>query len=184
MGRLKGAADRLTEALNAAALNQGAEEFGRLFDAYEKSIAAAPELGHVVEDDDDPRTAVSRWAERLLKVHSTEMGALHDEVAELLTYSVQSAETERATQDIAIETLKLSNRTAAALVARDTEEITQIHDASVGLSKTMSTMPISPLIQSEMIDALSQWRQGLATTLEGLEAQSRYSTRWTPPCAA
>ena len=59
--------------------------------------------------------ALTDWIERLLKVYSTEQRALQDEVAELLTYSVQSAETERATQDIAIETLKLSNRTAAAL---------------------------------------------------------------------
>ena len=34
-------------------------------------------------------------------------------------------------------------------------------------------MPISPLIQSEMIDALDQWRNGLATTLDGLNEQSR-----------
>ena len=60
------------------------------------------------------------WVERLLKVYSTEQRALHDEVAELLTYSVQAGETEQATQNIAIETLKLGSRTAAALASRDT----------------------------------------------------------------
>ena len=163
--RLKGAADRLKEALATAGLKQQVAEFAEFVQAYENSLSGAV--------SDQPRVALTGWIERLLKVHSTEMGALHDQVAELLTYSVQSAETERATQDIAIETLKLSNRTAAALTSRDTNAITQIHDASVSLSKTMSSMPISPLIQSEMIDALDKWRQGLATALDGLKAQNR-----------
>ena len=93
-------------------------------------------------------------------------------MAGLLTYSVQSAETERATQDIAIEALKLSNRMAAALTARDTQALSTIHDESLKLSDTMTAMPISPLIQSEMIEALDQWRKGLATTLDGLKEQS------------
>jgi signal transduction histidine kinase len=116
--------------------------------------------------------ALSDWVERLLKVHSTEQHALHDDVAGLLTYSVQSAETERATQDIAIEALKLSNRMAAALTSRDTQALSAIHDESLNLSDTMTAMPISPLIQSEMIEALDQWRTGLATTLDGLKEQS------------
>ena len=70
--------------------------------------------------DDAARQALTDWIERLLKVYSTEQRALHDEVAELLTYSVQSAETEQATQNIAIEALKLANRTADALTSRDT----------------------------------------------------------------
>ena len=164
LGRLKGAAGRLNEALNAAGLKQQAADFSRLVEAYEDSLSKPA--------SDDPRGALTGWVERLLKVHSTEMGALHDQVAELLTYSVQSAETERATQDIAIETLKLSNRTATALTSRDTAAIAQIHDASVGLSQTMSSMPISPLIQSEMIEALDKWRQGLTTAQTGLDEQS------------
>ncbi len=165
IGRLKGAANGLKEALTTAGLEPQATGFAQLAEAYETSLSNG--VG------DKPRVALTGWLERLLKVHSTEMGALHDQVAELLTYSVQSAETERATQDIAIETLKLSNRTAAALTSRDTAEIKNIHDASVGLSKTMSSMPISPLIQSEMIDALDQWRQGLTTALDGLNSQNR-----------
>ena len=78
-----------------------------------------PEAGDRIAGaaSDAPIRALTDWIERLLKVHSTEQRALHDEVAELLTYSVQSAETEQATQDIAIEALKLSNRTADALRA-------------------------------------------------------------------
>jgi signal transduction histidine kinase len=170
IGRLNSAATRLKEALQAAGLDDAITRFSTLFDAYVGGVGATP-AAKVASDG--PRVALTAWIERLIKVHSTETGALHDEVAELLTYSVQSAETERATQDIAIETLKLSNRTAAALVGRDTGAISEIHDASLVISDSMSAMPISPLIQSEMIDALEQWRKGLATALDGLNEQSR-----------
>jgi signal transduction histidine kinase len=170
IGRLKASAARLNEALDAAGLAREKGEFASLLDAYQRSVGSTPAAKAA---SDSARTALTTWIERLLKVHSTEMGAIQDEVAELLTYSVQSAETERATQDIAIETLKLSNRTAAALSNRDTAAIAQIHDSSLDLSHVMSSMPISPLIQSEMIDALDQWRKGLATSLDGLKEQSR-----------
>ncbi len=171
---MKSSAARVTESLKAAALDAAATEFERLLGNYQRSIDSASGSALAAQTaSEGSRVALTDWVERLLKVHSTEMGAIHDQVAELLTYSVQSAETERATQDIAIETLKLSNRTAAALTSRDTDAISQIHDESLGLSDTMSSMPISPLIQSEMIDALDQWRQGLATTLDGLKEQGR-----------
>ncbi len=170
LSQLTSAAARLTEALKPAGLDKEIAEFNELLDAYQRSVGATP-AAKVASDG--PRVALTDWIERLIKVHATETGAIHDEVTELLTYSVQSAETERATQDIAIETLKLSNQTAAALANRDRDAIRQVHAASIGLSKLMSSMPISPLIQSEMIDALDQWRQGLTTALNGLNEQSR-----------
>lgn len=173
LGRMRSAAARLTEALTAAGRDEAVTEFGKLLRAYEDSISPSNELSTTQEAGDAQSRALSDWIERLVKVHSTEQRALQDQVAELLTYSVQSAETERATQDIAIETLKLSNRTAAALAAREMDEISRIHDESEALSETMASMPISPLIQSEMIDALNQWRIGLSTTLEGLGEQSK-----------
>ncbi len=172
--RLRSAATRFSEALTTAGREESAAELGQLLSAHETSIAPEPGGAPVAQAaSEGPSRALTDWIERLLKVHSTEQRALHDEVAELLTYSVQSAETEQATQDIAIETLKLSNRTAAALTSRDSAAISRIHDESLRLSETMSSMPISPLIQSEMIDALDQWRKGLATTLDGLNEQSR-----------
>ena len=50
-----------------------------------------------------------------MKLNSTEQRALHEEVAQLLTYSVNAAETEQATQNIAIEELKLANAPARRL---------------------------------------------------------------------
>jgi len=170
IGRLKSAATRLKESLTAAGLDRAVNEFSPLFEGYTGSAGTTPAAKAA---SDGPRGVLTSWVERLLKVHSTEMGALNDQVAELLTYSVQSAETERATQDIAIETLKLSNRTAAALADRDSDAISEIHDASLALSDHMAAQPISPLIQSEMIDALDQWRTGLSTALDGLKEQGR-----------
>lgn len=176
LGRMRNAAARLSEALVAAGHEREVRDLGRLLVAYEMSIAPTPDAalaGKAAGGDAGPAPALIAWVDRLVKVYSTEQGALHDEVAELLTYSVQSSETDQATQNIAIEALKLSNRTAAALAARDTGQVRQIQDESRGLGDTIASMPISPLIQSEMIDALANWRGVLARTAEGLEEQNR-----------
>ena len=174
LGRMQSASTRLLEALNAAKRDQSATELTKLLQDYEASIA--PPSGAAIAaqaSSEAAARALSDWIERLVKVYSTEQRALQDEVAEQLTYSVQSAETERSTQDIAIETLKLSSRASSALTSRDTSAISRIHDESLKLSETMAAMPISPLIQSEMIDAIDQWRTGLSTSLDGLNEQGR-----------
>ena len=107
--------------------------------AYEMSIAPAADAALAPmrrAATSRRRRALTEWVERLLKVYSTEQRALHDEVAELLTYSVQAAETEQATQNIAIETLKLSNRTAdGACAAATPPRSPRIHDESLALSR-------------------------------------------------
>jgi hypothetical protein len=82
VGRMNSAAARLKESLAAAGLDRAIAEFAPLFDAYAKSVGATPAAKVASEG---PRRLLTTWTERLLKVHSTEMGALHDEVAELLT---------------------------------------------------------------------------------------------------
>jgi signal transduction histidine kinase len=116
--------------------------------------------------------ALADWVERLTKVNSSEHRALHDQLAQLLTYSVEAAETEQATQNIAIATLKLGQRAAEALSARDAAATGSILAEAQTLSRTMAALPISPLIQSEMIDAIERWREGLATTADGLRLQN------------
>ena len=59
----------------------------------------------------------------------------------------------------------------------------RIHDETSSLGETVSAVAISPLIQAQMTDALDQWRKGLATTIDGLTQQNRFSTRWTPHAA-
>lgn len=112
------------------------------------------------------------WLDRLLKVKSTEQRSLHDQAAELLTYTVEAHETEQATQNIAIATLKLGDRTLAAFSARDVNVVSDVIAESVGLADTIASQPISPLIQTEMLDAIEQWREGLGDIKTGLSDQN------------
>jgi signal transduction histidine kinase len=174
--RMRSAAAALSDSLVAAGRDQSAADLGRLLAVYETTIAPVADAALAAEAARSmapPGEALSDWVDRLLKVHSTEQRALHDEVAELLTYSVQAHETEQATQNIAIEALKIGNRTAAALADRNTEAAGAVLDESLVVSETVASLPISPLIQSEMIDAMDQWRKALATTIEGLNEQNR-----------
>jgi signal transduction histidine kinase len=93
-------------------------------------------------------------------------------MAQLLTYSVEAAETEQATQNIALATLKLGRRAAEAFAARDADATGSILEEAQSLSETMAALPISPLIQTEMIDAIGRWREGLSTTADGLRLQN------------
>ncbi|MGQ7791227.1 sensor histidine kinase [Faunimonas sp. B44] len=119
-----------------------------------------------------PEVALNEWADRLLKVNASQQRALHEELAELLTYSVQAHETEQATQNIAIATLKLSSQTADAFANRHAETAAALLEDSKRLGETVASLPISPLIQTEMIDAIERWSDGLATTSEGLKRQN------------
>jgi signal transduction histidine kinase len=49
----------------------------------------------------------------------------------------------------------------------------QILADSQTLAERVASLPISPLIQSEMIDSIASWRDGLATTAEGLQVQNQ-----------
>ena len=132
-------------------------------------------LGSGVADTEgvqpDPATALAEWGERILKIDSSGQRTLHEEVAQLLTYSVEANETEQATQNIAISTLKLGQRTSAALTSRDSVAARAMLGEGERLSSKAAALPISPLIQGEMIDAIDGWRTRLATTIAGLRRQ-------------
>ena len=175
LSRTRSAAAGLSDALRAADRGDAAAELGQRLARYENSIAPVadaalvPDRGHNLS----PGGALTDWAERLMKINAAEQRTLQDEVAELLTYSVQAGETEQATQNIAIETLKLGNRADEALADRAASAADTVLHQSRALSETVAALPISPLIQSEMIDRLDQWRAGLKTTVEGLDDQTR-----------
>ncbi len=177
LSRMRSAAARLTEALQAAGRDESVRELAGLLVAYEMTLTPTPDAALAAdfagEGDATTGRALSDWVERLIKINSTEQRALHDQVAELLNYSVASSETEQATQEIALEALKRSSRTAAALSARDANAVRRIYDESRNLGETVASLPISPLIQTEMVEAIDQWREGLATTIGGLTEQSQ-----------
>jgi signal transduction histidine kinase len=176
LSRMRGAGARLGDALQAAGRDEAMRELGRLLTAYEASVAPSPDAARSGDEAASGLSAgreLSDWVERLVKIHSTEQRALHDQVAELLTYSVKAGETEQATQEIALEALKRSSRTAAALSTRDADEVRRIYEESSTLGETVASLPISPLIQAEMVDAIDQWRNGLATMIDGLTEQNQ-----------
>jgi signal transduction histidine kinase len=133
---------------------------------------AATELVALLGMGGAPRPGLAEWVEQLIKIHSTEQRSLHDEVAQLLTYTVSAAETEQATQTIAITVLKLERRTSDLLESRDVAAADEILDESGSLVSTLGSLPLSPLIQGEMISALEHWREGLAVTSNGLRSQN------------
>lgn len=163
-----------------ARLRNAAADLAVVLRADDRVIAAA-ELDGLVsrylarmesQDLNGSGEALAEWADRLFKVNSTEQRAQHEEVAQLLTYSVQAGETEQATQNIAIASLKLGRSTADALASRDAAAAQAILEESRVLAETVASLPISPLIQAEMTDALEGWRDSLATTAEGLRLQN------------
>ncbi len=120
----------------------------------------------------DLRAKLDGWIERVLKIETSGQESLHDEVAQLLAYSVEANEIEQATQNVAIGTLKLGPRTAGALLHRDAALAERMRDEGERLARSAASLPISPLIQAEMIQALDGWRARLTTTIGGLRQQN------------
>ncbi|WP_232631534.1 sensor histidine kinase [Methylobacterium sp. Leaf118] len=115
---------------------------------------------------------LGEWAERRIKIVASEQRTLHDEVAQLLGYAIEANETEQATQNIGISTLKLGQRTADALARRDPDAASAMLAEGERLSASAANLPISPLIQGDMVDAIDGWRNRLATTVGGLRRQN------------
>jgi signal transduction histidine kinase len=171
--RLRNAANDLAQILREDSRTEQAEELLALMHGQEVHLPNGSRPAGVADASDRlGQKRLADWVERLIKVNSTEQRALHEEVAQLLTYSVNAAETEQATQNIAIESLKLGRRTADALAARDAAAADQILVDSRTLADRVASLPISPLIQADMIDAIERWREGLATTSSGLRGQN------------
>ncbi len=166
--RIRNAAERLAESLRAAG---GA----RAADQLKENVAGAATRDGARRFDD--------WIERLIKVNATEERALHDEVTQLLTYAVQAAETEQATQNIAIEMLELERLTTNALAIRDADAVARMVGESKLLARTMGELPISPLIQTEMMEAMTQWQDRLSAAGESIREQNAILGRMTSTAA-
>ncbi|MGX7708302.1 sensor histidine kinase [Methylobacterium sp. Gmos1] len=179
MTQVRNAARDLAAALKGDRRGREAEELLILTAAYEAWRGAEEPRplasGGTVPDHaplPSPVNVLDEWCERVLKIDGSAQRALHDEVTQLLSYAVQANETEQATQNIALETLKLGQRTAEALRRRDVPAAAAMLEDGRRLSETAAALPISPLIQGEMIDAIDGWRERLGTTVEGLRRQN------------
>lgn len=176
LAQLRRAAAELARLLSADNRKGNADELLAQVNRYELLVAGPGDASKAEPTESTERVRagqqLSDWADQLLKMHETEQRSLNEEVAQLLTYSVQANETEQATQTVAIETLKLGQRTAEALAKRDATAAPTLLEQSKQLSATVDALPISPLIQTEMLDAIEQWRVRLATAIGGLSSQN------------
>ncbi|MGF3027448.1 ATP-binding protein [Methylobacterium aquaticum] len=179
MVQVRNAARDLAAALKGDGREREAEELLILTAAYEAWRGAEEPrplvAGGTAADDlplPSPVNVLDEWCERILKIDGSAQRALHEEVTQLLAYAVQANETEQATQNIALETLKLGQRTAEALRRRDVPAAAAMLEDGRRLSETAAALPISPLIQGEMIEAIDGWRERLGTTVEGLRRQN------------
>jgi len=110
--------------------------------------------------------------ERLLKVATTGYTAVQDEVASLLEFSVTANVIGQETQNLAVAALTLSARTTGALTRRDTDALEAATADSATLSGRVAALPISPLIQDEMLAAVAAWRAGLERATRALVRQN------------
>jgi signal transduction histidine kinase len=176
IAQLRNVADEMAQMLRDDKRQDTARELLSLVTTYVILVAGQPDPT-TPEPTEGPRRVragqqLSEWADRLLKVSSTGQRALQDEVAQLVTYSIQANETEQAAQNVAIETLKLGQRTADAFARRAPDEAAAIIDDSKKLADAVDALPISPLVQTEIIDALDQWRTRLTAATSGLRDQN------------
>ncbi|RAI02237.1 HAMP domain-containing histidine kinase [Acuticoccus sediminis] len=166
--RLSRAAAQLQSRLDEAGDAEARSELQSLANSYASTVEASP----AGDADEKSAQQLIDWIDTLAKTNKTESDSLQAEVAELLTYSIEASETDQATQNIATEMLKVAEQTGRALAARDFDAIASAMSASRSLSERIATLPISPLIQTEMLDDSTAWRAGLATTAEDLKQQS------------
>jgi signal transduction histidine kinase len=170
--RLRNTASDLIQILRQTDRGAAADELAELMRQYEEQ-GSADLTDSVSSGPDKPvPQRLSEWIERQIKIYTTEQRSLYDEVAQLLTYTVNASDTEQETQRIVITSLKLGRRAAEAFASRDADAAGGVLKDSGTLSSTVASMPISPLIQSEMVDAIDRWRDGLDTTADGLRTQN------------
>ncbi|WP_247871022.1 HAMP domain-containing sensor histidine kinase [Azospirillum sp. TSO5] len=112
--------------------------------------------------------AIEALTARILMVKSTGYTAIQDEVVQLIAYAIQANDTEQETQNVAVVALRLGRRAADAVAVRDAEEADRIVADAGALLATVRELPMSPLLQDEVLAAIRNWRDSLRRTADGL----------------
>ncbi|MBK1837399.1 HAMP domain-containing histidine kinase [Azospirillum sp. YIM B02556] len=113
-------------------------------------------------------SAIEELTARILMVKSTGYTAIQDEVVQLIAYAIQANDTEQETQNVAVVALRLGRRAAGAVAVRDAEEADRIVADAGTLLATVRGLPMSPLLQDEVLSAIRNWRDSLGRTAAGL----------------
>jgi len=157
----------LTRAAEANPVGGGAR-FEQSFTAFVAALGNA--LARRAPVDDITRGLIGQ-IDQVLKVHGTAYVATQEEVTKLTGHAVAANEIEQEVQNIAISVLKLTQRTADAVVRRDMAEAGEVIGDSAKLAEHVAQVPMPPLVQDDMITALDAWRESLIQAKDGLAQQ-------------
>ena len=148
-------------------------------DAELRGLIGALQASPTGDADGAARRALvdaARWSDRIVKAYSAEYRSLHEAAAQLLVYSVEAHDIELTTQNIAMEILKLRGRSNDASARRDGAAARDLLVEGRALTGMIAALPISPLIQSDMVEAYRRWIEGLASTADRIERQNKLLT--------
>ncbi|AWB09074.1 sensor histidine kinase (plasmid) [Azospirillum humicireducens] len=139
-----------------------------LHQVQERSTTAQRRLADAQHASAEAASAIEALTARILMVKATGYAALQEEVVQLIAYAIQANDTEQETQNVAIVALRLGRRAADAVAVRDADEADRIVDDAGTLLGTVRGLPMSPLLQDEVLSAIRSWRDSLSRTAEGL----------------
>lgn len=139
-----------------------------LYQAQARTAAAQRALDSAQRAGAEAAAAIEALTARILMVKSTGYTAIQDEVVQLIAYAIQANDTEQETQNVAVVALRLGRRAADAVAVRDAEEADRIVADAGALLATVRELPMSPLLQDEVLAAIRNWRDSLRRTADGL----------------
>ncbi|CAO3432405.1 ATP-binding protein [Azospirillum endophyticum] len=139
-----------------------------LYQAQARATASYQALDAAQRAGAEAASAIEALTARILMVKSTGYTAIQDEVVQLIAYAIQANDTEQETQNVAVVALRLGRRAANAVAVRDSEEADRIVADTGTLLATVRGLPMSPLLQDEVLSAIRNWRDSLRRTAEGL----------------
>ncbi|MBP2293653.1 sensor histidine kinase [Azospirillum rugosum] len=141
-----------------ARLLDGQAEIGRANAALEAAQRASAEAA----------SAIEALTARILTLRTTGYTAIQDEVVQLLAFSIQANDTEQETQNVAVVSLRLGRQAADAVARRDAEAADAVVGDAERLLAVVRGLPMSPLLQDEVVAAIEKWRDSLGKTAMGL----------------
>ncbi|KAA0571835.1 HAMP domain-containing histidine kinase [Azospirillum sp. Sh1] len=139
-----------------------------LYQAQARTAEAQRALEAAQRAGAEAAAAIEALTARILMVKSTGYTAIQDEVVQLIAYAIQANDTEQETQNVAVVALRLGRRAADAVAVRDAEEADRIVADAGALLATVRELPMSPLLQDEVLAAIRNWRDSLRRTADGL----------------
>ncbi|NDW04742.1 HAMP domain-containing protein [Jiella sp. 40Bstr34] len=155
--RLSNAAESFRAALGSAGRSDKLGEFDAEFRAFRSG--GSPD-------------ALLAFLDRGLKIDGSAVRASQEGFSGLLDEALAAQASGQGAQNVAIETIRLGETTREAMRRRDSEAVAAMIARNASLREAIAALPISPLVQSEMLDTLDSWRRELSASRDGLTAQN------------